>query len=217
MRLRAGGFMALWIRPIDQKHCQRWQVNYQAKLQAPEPCEKREKKVAKKPKQPEKQHEAHVLFFFFFLSFFMYNVYMQPFGLWQTLSVFTYIIQPGFCPLFFPFLLYLAAVNYCDFWVNPSWVYPSKSSPARSFFRSHSNPFSLAPSLPPTSVACKNLSNSAIAFLFASKPASHLLSALACHKTPYFSSSLTSFLRSFLHLRHLVYKCSTDWTVSLHH
>ena len=46
--------------------------------------------------------------------------------------------------------------------------------------------------------------------------ATYLLSAWACHLIPSFSSSLTSFLLSFLHLRHLVYKCSTDCSVSPH-
>ena len=98
-----------------------------------------------------------------------------------------YVLNPAWLlPFIFPFLLYLAAVTYCDFWVIPCWIYPSKSSPARSVFCSHSNSLSLAPALPPTSVACKNLNSGATAFLFASKPASHLLSAWACHKTPSF-------------------------------
>ena len=80
-----------------------------------------------------------------------------------------------------------------------------------SFFRSHSASFAT------TSVVFKNPSSGVTAFSFASKPASHLLSAWACHVTPSFSSSLTSFLGSLLHLRHLVYKCSTDCTGSLHH
>ena len=114
------------------------------------------------------------------------------------------------------FLHFLAACNL-RLLGFPSCVYPSRSSPARSFFRSHSASFSFAPSLAPTSVASKNLSSGVTAFSFASKPASHLLSAWACHVTPSFTSSLTSFLRSFLHLRHLVYKCSTVWTCFLHH
>ena len=143
---------------------------------------------------------------------------MQPFGLWQTLGVFKYIDSLAWLlPFTFPCLLYLAAVSNCDFWAMPSWIHPSRSLPAWSFFRPHSNSFSLAPSLPPISVAFKNLSSGATAFTFASKPVSHLLSAWACHKTPSFSSSLNSFLRSFLHLRHLVYRCPTDCTVSLHH
>ena len=109
-------------------------------------------------------------------------------------------------PLICPFLLYLAAVSNCDFWVIPSWVYTSRSSPAWSFFRFHSASLSLAPSFPPTSVAFKKPSSGATAFSFASKTASYLLSAWACHVIPSFSSTLTSFLRSFLHLRHLVYK-----------
>ena len=143
---------------------------------------------------------------------------MQPFGLWQTLGVFKYTDSLAWLlPLTYPCLLYLAAVSNCDFWAMPSWIHLSRSSPAWSFFRPHSNFLCLAPSLPPTPVALKNLSSSATAFSFASKSASHLLSARACHKTPFFSSSLTSFLRSFLHLWHLVYKCPTDCTVSLHH
>ena len=50
----------------------------------------------------------------------------------------------------------------------PSWVYPSRSSPAWSFFFSHSSSLSLAPSLPPISVACKNLSSGFVALSLAS-------------------------------------------------
>ncbi len=129
-----------------------------------------------------------------------------------------YIHNPAWLlPLIFSFLLYLAAVNYCDFWFIPSWIHPSQSSPARSFFRSYSNSCSLAPSFSLTSVACKISKSDAIAFLLTSRPTSHLFLAWTCHKTPFFSSSLTGFLRSFLHLRHLVNKCSTNWTASLHH
>ena len=127
------------------------------------------------------------------------------------------IIKPGFSPFILPFPLFLAAVSDCDFWVIPSWVYPSKSSPAWSFFCSHSNSLSLAPSLPPISVACKNLSNGFVALSLASNSASHLRSAWACHLTPSVYSSLIIFLLSFLHLRHLVYKCSTNCSASPHH
>ena len=156
---------------------------------------------------------------FFSFFFFKFYVYVQPFGLWHTTDISTYMLWPGSMP----FSLSTCALSrrhdcfYCDFWVEPSWVYPSNSSPAWSFFRSHSSSLSLAPSLPPTSVVFKNLSSGATAFSFPSKLANHLLSPWACHTTPSFSSSLTSFLRSFLHFRHLVYKCSTDCTVSLHH
>ena len=51
-----------------------------------------------------------------------------------------------------------------DFWVIPSWFYSSRSSAAWSFFCSHSNSLSLAPSLPPISVVFKNLSSGATAF-----------------------------------------------------
>ncbi len=123
-------------------------------------------------------------------------------------------IMPPICP----FLLYLAACKSKQRHLGiPSWVYPSRSSPAWSFLRSHCASLSLAPSLAPTSVASKNLSSGVTAFSFASELASHLLSACACHATPSFPSSLTSFLRSLLHLRHLVYRCSTGWTGSLHH
>ena len=120
------------------------------------------------------------------------------------------IIKPGFAPLILPFPLCLAAVSDCDFRVIPSWVYPSRSSPTWSFFRSHSNSLSLAPSLPPISVACKNLSSGFLALSLANNSVRHLRSAWACHLTRSVYSSLIIFLLSFLHLRHLVYKCSID-------
>ncbi len=91
------------------------------------------------------------------------------------------------------------------FGIIPSSIYPSRSSPAWSFLSSHPNSVYVALSLPPTSDVCKNLSSGATPFSFACKAASHLLSSRAFHNTPSFSGSLTSFFRSFLHMRHLVY------------
>ena len=121
------------------------------------------------------------------------------------------------CPLFVPFALSRRLIILPRLLGIPLLSHPSRSSPARSFLRSHSASLSFAPSLAPTSVALKNPSSGVAAFSFASKPASHFLSACARHVTPSFPSSLTSFLRSLLSLRHLVYKCSTIWTFSLHH
>ena len=94
---------------------------------------------------------------------------------------------------------------------------PSSSSPAWSFLRSHFFSHSYASFFLPTSVAYKNLRSGATAFLFASRSASHLLLTWACHLIPSLSSSLTSFLLTFLHLWHFVYKCPTVYSVSLHH
>ena len=60
------------------------------------------------------------------------------------------------CALCFP-ISALSCHLYSDFWVVPSWVYPSRSAPAWSFLRSHSASLALAPSLPPTSVGIKDL------------------------------------------------------------
>ena len=128
-----------------------------------------------------------VLFFYFF--------FIQIYRLYATLRVMTdysYLYVHALAwlyALFCPFMLYLAAI----FALTATF------------------------SLPPTPVAFKNLSSGPTALLFPSKLANHLLSPWACHAIPSFSSSLTSFLRSFLHFRHLVYTCSTDCTVSLHH
>ena len=122
-------------------------------------------------------------------------------------------------PFICPFLLCLAAVISLSatFGLIPSWVYPSRSSPSWSFLRSHSNSLSFAPSLPPIPIVFKNLSSGANAFSFASRPANHLFSTWVCHPMPSFTSSLTSFLLSFLHRRQLVYKCSTDCFVPPQH
>ena len=50
---------------------------------------------------------------------------------------------------------------------NISCIYSSRSTPSWSFLRSHSDSFSLLPSLPPIPVASKNLSSGATAFWFA--------------------------------------------------
>ena len=45
----------------------------------------------------------------------------------------------------------------------------------------------------------------------------HLLSFWGCHMMPSFSSSRTSFLLCFLHVRHWAYKCSTVCSLAPHH
>lgn len=70
----------------------------------------------------------------FFSSFsYCFYVYAQPVGLWQTLSVFnnTWFFLV-WCTFFLPFLLNLAAIDECDFWAMPSWVYPSRFSSSGS-------------------------------------------------------------------------------------
>lgn len=111
-------------------------------------------------------------------------------------------------PLLFHFCFILPLFVDRDFWAVPSWVYPSRFSPARSFLRSHSNSFLLALS-PPIPIIFINLNNGATAFSTPSMSANHLLSIWGCHLIPSFSSSRTSFLLWFLHLRHQVYRCST--------
>lgn len=64
--------------------------------------------------------------------------------LWRTLSAFTVYDLPNFMPPVLSFLIYLVAINECDSWAMTSWIYPSRFSPAGSFFRSHSNFFPLA-------------------------------------------------------------------------
>lgn len=78
-------------------------------------------------------------------------------------------------PLIPLFLLYLAAICECDFWVIPSWVYLSRFSPSWAFVRSHYSPLSLALSLPPIPVF-KNFSSGVTALSSPSLPANHLLS-----------------------------------------
>lgn len=107
------------------------------------------------------------------------------------------------CPLFPPFLLYHATICERDFWVIPSWVYPSIFSHSWAFVRSHYSPLSLALSLPPISVF-ENFSNGVTALPSPSLPANHLLPTWGCHFTPSFSSSRTSFLLCFFHLRHRI-------------
>lgn len=82
-------------------------------------------------------------------------VYLQPMTDPKRLSV----QDPSWLlPPIFPFLLYFAAVKNSDFfWVISSWDNPNRYSPAWSFFPSHANSLSFAPSLPPTNVSFKNL------------------------------------------------------------
>ena len=117
---------------------------------------------------------------------------------------------------FYPFLLCLAAISECDFWALPSWVYPSRFSPAWSFFCSYSNSLSLASSLPPIPVVLKNFNNRAIAFSSPSKPVNHLLLTWGYYLT-LFSNSRTSLLLCFFHLWHRVYRCSTVCSATSHH
>lgn len=90
-------------------------------------------------------------FFLFFLS--------SSLRLCATLWVMTdyryfYVHALGLCP----FILSICALSCphnrfnCEFWVRPSWVYPSNSSPAWLFFCSYASYLFLAPSLPHTSV-----------------------------------------------------------------
>ena len=114
-----------------------------------------------------------------------------------------------------PLLLYLAAVGDSDFWVNSLLALSQADLHLLTrFFSPILAPF---PLLLPISVACKNLSSGFVALSLASNSASHLRSAGACHLTPFVYSSLTIFLLSFLHLRHLVYKCWTGCSASPHH
>ena len=68
----------------------------------------------------------------------------------------------------------------------------------------HSSSLSLAPSLLPTPVPFKNFNTGPTARSFANKLPSHLHSGRGCQLIPCWPSSLLSFLRSLLHLRHSV-------------
>ncbi len=120
-------------------------------------------------------------------------------------------------PLLCPFLLCLAALIDCDFWVFPPEFYPRRFSPSWSCFLAHSSSSSFNPSLPPIPVAFKNFSSGATTFSYSSRVPNHLLSTCGCHLTPSFSNSRTSFLLCFLHFRHRAYKCSTVCSVAPHH
>lgn len=98
----------------------------------------------------------------------------------------------------------------------PTEFYPSRSSLPGRF----SAPI-LAPSLLPL-LPLLHLSPSKIPIavlllfrLLASRLASFSRPNFAIKLPPFLV--LTGFLRSFLHMRHLVYKCSTDYTFSLHY
>ncbi len=137
----------------------------------------------------------------------MFFVYFQQFGFKRTLDVFTYIIWLNFSPLFFPFVIYYAALNYCNFRVIFFGIYSRKYLPAWSCFRFHSKFFSFAYFFLSTSVACKDFNSDATAFLSSSN-SFFLIST--CHKTCFLFSSLTNFLCFFLYLRHQMNKCSTN-------
>ena len=76
-----------------------------------------------KPLTTEYTYRAYPLFF---ISFFFFFFYVQVLRLYATLWVMTdlkrlYVHSLAWLlPLTFPFLLYLAAVNNCNFWAMPS-------------------------------------------------------------------------------------------------
>ncbi len=96
----------------------------------------------------------------------------NPLGYDRPLTSFIYKIKPG---LGAPYLFLFALSRRCTLKLRllgiPILSHPSRSSPAWSLIRPHSA------SLAPTSVVFKNLSSGVTAFSFASKLASHLLSA----------------------------------------
>ena len=143
------------------------------------------------------------------------------------LSVSTYKSLAWLIPFSYPFLRCLAAFNsrhlgVCfpptsdSFCLNLTQS-PNSSSPSWSFFRPHSSSRSLAPSLPPTSVAFRNPNIGPIAFSLASSSASLFLSLHPWQLIPSIQRALISFRLSFFHRRHLVYRCSTVCSVPLHY
>lgn len=90
------------------------------------------------------------------------------------------------------------------------------SSPSWSTLLSHLAALSAPPSRLPTSVVIRYLSSGRTACSFAKRLATHLLSGRRCHPI---SSSLSSFLRTLLSLRHflhLAYRWSIDCPACLH-
>ena len=139
---------------------------------------------------------------FFFLFLPVYRLYTTRGVMTDLKCLYITRFNLALCPLFCPFLLYLAAIINCDFWVSPPEFYPRKFSPSWSCLLAHSNSLSFAPSLPPIPVVFRNFNHGATAFSFPSRLANHLLSTCGCHITPCFSNSRTSFLLCFLHFRH---------------
>lgn len=129
------------------------------------------------------------------------NIFYQYILAWLTFSTFMHCLG--------------AYKLNCNFWAFSSWVYPSRSLSAWSFFLFHSN------SLAFTSITFKNIINNIMAFLFVSRLDIHLFSAWlwVFYLTPLFPSFQMSFWRSPFQLQYLVYKCSTDCIGSLqyHH
>lgn len=98
-----------------------------------------------------------------------------------------------------------------------SWIHPSRSLLTWSFFCTHFFSLSLTPFFAPTPIAFNNLNSNNTVFLFAKNLANHFLSAWSCQLILFFSKSLISLLSFVLHLRHYVTRCSTHYTISLHH
>ena len=122
-----------------------------------------------------------------------------------------------FSPFILPFLLCLAVMSDCDFeWSPPEFIQAGLHLLGHSFAPIPAPSPLLLPFLLFSSLV-KILAAVLLLFRFASNSASHFRSAWACHLTPSVYSSLTIFLLSSLHLRHLVYKCSTDFSVPPHH
>ena len=73
------------------------------------------------------------------------------------------------------------------------------------------------PSLPPTSVAFKNSNSGPSALSSATRFANSFFSVQPCRLIFFALKLLTSFLLCLLHLRHFVYRCSTNCSPCLHH
>ena len=123
------------------------------------------------------------------------------------LASYTYIFQPGCCPLSFSIFALSRRFQFATFGALPSWTLTSAINhsitqqifPFSSLLRPHSSSLFAAPSLLPISVFLKNFNNGPTARSFADKLANHIFSGLVCRLIPGgFSSFLISFLRSFL-------------------
>lgn len=144
---------------------------------------------------------------------------MQPSGLWQTLNIFIYTIQPGFLFFLWLFLLGLAIVTdiTATFGFFPLEFIQASKNLLGHFSTPIPTLFFFSPFFPPTSVNFRNLSSNATNLLFGNRFANHLLLVWACHLTPPFPNFLISLLLSFLYFQHLAYRCSIDYFDSPHH
>lgn len=129
----------------------------------------------------------------------------------MSISASKYIILPGFMPLLYIFLRYLAVFNtrrlefsspkfdLCLLNLQIGLPLPDY------FFRTHSSSLSSAPSLSSISIL-----EILIMELFASSSASPTLSVRPCRFIPSVYKLLISFRLSLLQCRRLVYRCSTS-------